>query len=595
MKRRSPAPTKAKAVAKVRRAVLKKKPAARKKSGTPGKETPSARQSTRANVRGHWVSQIELDQLETRLHEAQETLEAIRSGEVDAVVVSGPHGSQVYSLSSVERPYRVYVESMQEGAVTLSADGLILYCNQRFAGMLKLPLERVIGSPASDYLPPQTLAGFAGVVDQGEESVKQESTLRCSDQSVLSVHLSASPLSLEDQTVICLVVTDLTLQRNQEQMRLAKEVAERANLAKDSFIATLSHELRTPLTPALMALVALEREPDLSDGVRAELAMIRRNIELETRLIDDLLDLTRIANGKLELHPAPIDLHVVLARAVDICRVNIDAKQQRFSLQLHAHRSQTLGDAIRIQQVVWNILRNAVKFTPNGGAISLTTADAPDNRLEFKIKDSGIGFDPQDENRLFQAFEQSGRGITRQFGGLGLGLAISRSIVEAHGGSIRAYSGGPGMGATFTVSLPVHTAAGQAFAAPSSALAPASRRGHAILIVEDHPDTRATLKKLLERAGHRVTAASSGQQALVIAREEKFDLVISDLGLPDMTGNELMSQLRERHQLPGIAVSGYGMEEDVARSHEAGFLHHLTKPIEIERLAELIAAIAPQS
>jgi PAS domain S-box-containing protein len=552
------------------------------------KKTPV---SVTPSVHGHWVSKGELTQLRDKLKEAQETLDAIRSGEVDAVVVAGPRGSQIYSLSSVEQPYRVYVERMQEGAVTISADGLILYCNQRFAEMLKLPLQRVIGAPAAECLPESALAKISGVFGEDTEAVKYECELRCDDGSSLPVHLTASPLPLQDQTVICLVVTDLTGQRRQEELRTAKEVAERANLAKDSFLATLSHELRTPLTPALMSIMALEHEDALPQSVRSELAMIRRNIELETRLIDDLLDLTRIANGKLELHIAPIDLHAVLNRAVEICQANVDAKQQRLSVRLNARHAETMGDPVRLQQVLWNLLRNAVKFTPSGGAITVTTKNISDQRLQFEVQDTGMGFEPAAEQRLFQAFEQSGRGITQQFGGLGLGLAISRSIVEAHGGSIRGQSSGTGKGATFTVTLPLRAVTSRVPGSEALLASALPSQGREILIVEDHPDTRATLQRLLERAGHRVTAAKSGRHALEIAATARFDLVISDLGLPDMPGNALMTLLRERYQLPGIAVSGYGMEGDVSGSRQAGFVHHLTKPICIDRLKELIAAV----
>ncbi len=540
--------------------------------------------------RGLWVSREELSLVQNRLQEAQETLEAIRSGEVDAVVVSGPNGSQVYSLSSVEQPYRVYVERMQEGAVTISADGVVLYANQRFAEMLKMPLERVIGSPAEHYLPAEAVAIISEVIGEDHDTAKCECLLQGDDGGTTPVHLTASALPQDDQTVICLVVTDLTLQRGQEELRTAKEVAERANMAKDSFLAALSHELRTPLTPALMSLLALEREDELSDFVRAELTMIRRNIELETRLIDDLLDLTRIANGKLELHIAPMDLHGVLMRAVEICRPAIDGKQQHLILNLNARQTASSGDAVRLQQVLWNLLRNAVKFTLNGGTITVTSENTPDGRLQFEVQDTGIGFEPEAEAKLFVAFEQSGRGITRQFGGLGLGLTISRSIVEAHGGTICGHSEGPGTGAVFTVCLPLQeTARAIPIRTASPDAATSVRRGQEILIVEDHNDTRATLQRLLERRGYRVTAANSAEQALAEAGAGQFDLVISDLGLPDMTGNELMSLLRDRHGLPGIAVSGYGMEEDVARSRDAGFLHHLTKPIQLDRLAELIA------
>jgi PAS domain S-box-containing protein len=566
--------------------------AKRAKKSAPHAAGTKPRQTAPApGARGHWVTKEELTNVQDRLREAQETLEAIRSGEVDAVVVSGPNGSHVYSLSSVEQPYRVFVEHMQEGAVTISPEGVVLYANQRFADMLKLPLERVIGSRAEQCFPePAVSAIFRLVKDGSGATAKHECQLSCEDESRVPVHLSATILPRDAGSVICLVVTDLTVQRGQEELRLAKEVAERASLAKDSFLATLSHELRTPLTPALMSLLALEREDDLTDFVRAELSMIRRNIELETRLIDDLLDLTRIANGKLELHEAPVDLHAILSRASEICRPAVDAKQQRLILQLDARRTGMTGDAVRLQQVLWNLIRNAVKFTPQGGKIIVTSSNTPEGKFQFEVRDTGIGFEPDVEARLFQAFEQSDRAITRQFGGLGLGLAISRSIVEAHGGSIRGRSHGPGTGATFTVILPVQESAKKAPSHPTKkrgARAPAG--GHEILIVEDHIDTRTTLQRLLEHRGYRVTAADSAEQALAAAGQGRFDLVISDLGLPDMTGNELMAILRDRHNLAGIAVSGYGMEEDVARSREAGFVHHLTKPIHLDRLTDLIA------
>lgn len=564
-----------------------KKPApiGRKKSAAKPTVLPNAK------VKGHWVGKDELQRLRDQLVEAQETLDAIRSGEVDAVVVSGPNGSQIYSLSSVEQPYRVYVERMQEGAVTVSADGLILYANQRFAEMLKMPLEKVISAPAAEFLSGSALSRISGVFGEGEEAIKHECELKCEDGTELPVHLTASSLPLEDQMVICLVVTDLTLQRRHEELRLAKEVAERANLAKDSFLATLSHELRTPLTPALMSIVALEHEESLPLSVRSELTMIRRNIELETRLIDDLLDLTRIAHGKLELHLSPIDLHAVLSRAVEVCKAHFDAKQQRFSLKLGAENTWTMGDPVRIQQVLWNLLRNAVKFTPNGGSITVETKNPSSKVLELIVRDSGIGFDPAVGQKLFQAFEQSGRGITQQFGGLGLGLAISRSIVEAHGGHIHAKSSGTNKGAALTVALPLHTVPDSEHRSGSESKGQKPSTGHEILIVEDHGDTRATLQRLLERVGHKVTAAHSAEDALTLASASRFDLVISDLGLPDMPGNELMILLRDKYKLPGIAVSGYGMEEDVSSSREAGFIHHLTKPIRIERLKELITTI----
>ena len=544
-----------------------------------------------AETLGHWISKKELDRLQEQLQEARDTLEAIRSGEVDAVVVSGSKGNQIYSLTGAEQPYRVYVERMQEGAVTVSDKGLVLYCNQRYAEMVKAPLERVIGADILPHLSADSWEKVSSVFKMNQEAMKHEGTLQCGDGTKLPVHLTASLLPLQDQVVICLIVTDLSLQKRQEELRLAKEVAEEANLAKDNFLAALSHELRTPLTPALMALVSLERNQTLPDSVKEDISMIRANIELEARLIDDLLDLTRIVQGKLELNDEPLDVHALLLRAIDICRPDIEAKQQRLTLHIDAHCSKTTGDTVRIQQVMWNLIRNAVKFTPPGGSITISTQNVDEEKLRVCVEDSGIGFQSENAPKLFAAFEQNGRNITRQFGGLGLGLTISRSIMLAHGGSIQAESAGPKKGATFTIELPLRKSAHTSFPASSQSL---SSNGQVlrILLVENHDDTRMAIERLLRNLKHEVRSAGSAQEALELATQHEFDLVLSDLGLPDENGLELMSKLRDRFGLRGIAVTGYGMKEDIERSREAGFVHHLIKPIDPNQLGELVRKVA---
>ena len=544
-----------------------------------------------AETLGHWISKKELDRLQEQLQEARDTLEAIRSGEVDAVVVSGSKGNQIYSLTGAEQPYRVYVERMQEGAVTVSDKGLVLYCNQRYAEMVKAPLERVICAGILPHLSADSWEKVSSVFKMNQEAMKHEGTLQCGDGTKLPVHLTASLLPLQDQVVICLIVTDLSLQKRQEELRLAKEVAEEANLAKDNFLAALSHELRTPLTPALMALVLLERNQTLSDSVKEDISMIRANIELETRLIDDLLDLTRIVQGKLELNDEPLDVHALLLRAIDICRPDIEAKQQRLTLHIDAHCSKTTGDTVRIQQVMWNLIRNAVKFTPPGGSITISTQNVDEEKLRVCVEDSGIGFQSENAPKLFAAFEQNGRNITRQFGGLGLGLTISRSIMLAHGGSIQAESAGPKKGATFTIELPLRKSAHTSFPASSPSV---SSNGQVlrILLVENHDDTRMAIERLLRNLKHEVRSAGSAQEALELATQHEFDLVLSDLGLPDENGLELMSKLRDRFGLRGIAVTGYGMKEDIERSREAGFVHHLIKPIDPNQLGELVRKVA---
>lgn len=539
---------------------------------------------------GHWISAAEFSRLHDSLREAQETLDAIRSGEVDAVVVSGEKGNQIYSLSGAEHPYRIYVEKMQEGAVTVSSGALVLYCNQKFATMVQLPLERVIGSSLRPFLPPKVWRKISSVFNNRDGVVKHESDLLREDGSALPISLTANRLPIQDQKVMCLVVADLTEHRKLEKVRLDKEVAEKASRAKDAFLAALSHELRTPLTPVLMTAAALEQEAGLPSQLREPLALIRRNIELEARLIDDLLDLTRIATGKLELQGGKVDVHNLIANALEICRDEINAKAQSVSLHLDAASCLMEGDSVRLQQSMWNLIRNATKFTPRHGAIVIRTRNPAPDRILFEVQDNGIGFEPALGENIFQAFEQGGRHITRQFGGLGLGLAITRSIIEAHGGTIRAQSDGPNQGATFAFEIPLHpgrlplegSPASNADAAPPSA----SRQ---ILLVEDHQDTRTSLEYLLKQARHEVKCAATAQEALKLAAEHHFDLVISDIGLPDKNGLELMQLLKQQYDLDGIGLSGYGMEEDLIKGKASGFLEYLVKPVRFEKLKQAIA------
>jgi PAS domain S-box-containing protein len=544
---------------------------------------------------GRWVSEVELRQLHSSLLEAQETLDAIRNGEVDAIVATG---NRIYSLTGAEHPYRVYVEQMQEGAVTVAADGLILYCNQRFADMVGAPLEGVISSVIHSYLSVESWGKISPIVVGAEPVVKHEGVLRGRSGQEIPVNFTASRLSLSDQNVICLVVTDLTLQKLDEELRLAKEVAERANLAKDGFLATLSHELRTPLTPALMAVSALQQDQSLSSRVQTDLAMIGRNILLETRLIDDLLDLTRITHNKLDLLEMPLDLHSALRNAIDVCALDLEARKLDLSLNLAANKTDTVGDIVRLQQVFWNIIRNAVKFTPVGGSIRISTSNPEPAKFRVTIADSGIGFEPADAVKLFESFKQVGPDVTRRRGGLGLGLTISRAIVNGHQGRIWGESEGLNRGAFFYVELPLHGSAPPSTSTgeSSSELAAAGLR---ILLVEDHDDTRLIFKMILAQKGHFVETAASGGEALTLAGQQPFDLVISDLGLPDFSGIELMNILRERYSLRGVAVSGYGMDEDIQRSKAAGFDYHVTKPADpakIQRLlAEVMREIGPSS
>jgi CheY-like chemotaxis protein/anti-sigma regulatory factor (Ser/Thr protein kinase) len=355
-------------------------------------------------------------------------------------------------------------------------------------------------------------------------------------------------------------------------------------------LAVLSHELRTPLTPILALASLLARDEKLPAGFKDDLEMIRRNVELEARLIDDLLDLTRITQNKLRLFRQRVNVHELIRHVIEMCEMELRAKHIRFTRQLDADQCEVLADPARLQQVLWNLLKNAIKFTPEGGSISIES-EIEGDRLTIRVIDNGIGIDSQTLPKLFNAFEQGSATVTRQFGGLGLGLAISKALIDAHGGKLEARSQGIGRGATFSIELPLHSrqqSSDSSGPASSPKVTPQTLR---ILLVEDHSDTQQMMARLLESAGHRVQTADCVNRALNVAASAQFDLVISDLGLPDGSGLDLMHQLRTRHGICGIALSGYGMEHDVQRSRAAGFAHHLTKPITPDRLEAAICQV----
>lgn len=379
---------------------------------------------------------------------------------------------------------------------------------------------------------------------------------------------------------------------SEQQLAAAKAAAEAGSRAKDDFLAALSHELRTPLNPVLLVAGEAERNPDLPPAVRADFAAIRRNIELEARLIDDLLDLTRITRGKLRLERQVLDAHELLRACVGFVHPDIEAHGLQFTLGLKAVEHWVEADPVRLQQVFWNVLRNAVKFSMAGGDVSLRTTNR-EGRFVVEITDTGIGIAAADLPKIFEAFQQGSNG--NSFGGLGLGLAITRALVEQHGGCITAESPGRGLGSTFRLEFPLAVspasrASGQAGATGEKA--PVRQTAKRILLVEDHEDTRETLARLLVRRGHQVSPAGTLRAARALAASGDFDVVISDLGLPDGEGTELLAYFANSGRKPlSIAMTGFGMEEDIQRTLAAGFVAHMTKPINMADLDRLLAMV----
>jgi signal transduction histidine kinase len=375
----------------------------------------------------------------------------------------------------------------------------------------------------------------------------------------------------------------------------AERTARVASQAKDQFIAILSHELRTPLTPVLAAVTALHGRQDLPEHLHRICEMVRRNVQTEARLIDDLLDVTRITQRKMRLDRQPTDVHELVRDTLEMLGPDIAAKHLTVGVFLEAERHNAAADAVRLKQVFWNLLRNAVKFTPEGGRIEVRSWNNVSTRapsLHVEVSDNGAGFDPNAVSRLFEPFEQ-GEGTTERHGGLGLGLAICRGVMELHGGTIAASSPGPGRGARFVIDIDaIDRVAAPVPAPPPVADHPTSQGHHPrILLVEDDPDTAEMLGELLEEAGYEVHRVRSAKAAMA-SDLDNVDLVISDIGLPEVSGLDMMRDLRRTHPIKGVALSGYGTEADIAASEEAGFSAHLTKPVEFDHLLETIRRVS---
>jgi hypothetical protein len=402
------------------------------------------------------------------------------------------------------------------------------------------------------------------------------------------------------------VATDVTASRlAADELRKLKESAERANRAKDHFLAVLSHELRTPLTPVLATVQDMLRDRGIPSEMAERLDIIHRNVELEARLIDDLLDLTRISRGKMELQRSDVDVHQILEHALRTCDEDFRSKNISVHVSLKATRTHVMGDRGRLLQIFWNVLKNAAKFTPSGQSVEVHTNDAPDHLIRIDVRDTGIGIEPATLNSIFNAFEQGSITTTRKYGGLGLGLSISKTLVELHGGAITAMSDGIGQGACFTLEFPAETASKSPHRAPEAGASmvehlnadrPMSSRR--LLLIEDHPDTCQVMQRLLRSAGYEVTAAETLAAALRACKDtpKPFDIVVSDLGLPDGSGLDFIRQFRiSCPDTPAIALSGFGMEDDRLRSLDAGFVAHMTKPVDLSALQSKIEEVISQA
>ncbi|MEO6994536.1 MAG: PAS domain-containing protein [Lacunisphaera sp.] len=517
-------------------------------------------------------------------------------------------------LRQSESRFRQIADTMPQIVWGAGTDGVLDYYNRQWFEYVGLPENDFEGARWDKYIHPDdlpvTYETWMAALETGQP-YQIEFRVRNSEGNYRLFLTRALPIRDSQGKIVrwfgtCTDIQDRKVLHEEnlkiiKREREARMASENAGRMKDDFLATLSHELRTPLNPVLLLAGEAVANKSLPAEIRADFETIAKNVALEARLIDDLLDLTRITRGKMAISVEPTDLHTVIMDAIANVAPENAEKQIKLITHFSATSSIVIGDPVRLQQVFWNILRNSAKFTPKGGTVTVTSGVIPENQhIEIRITDTGMGMSEEELSRLFNAFTQgdhAGNSGSHRFGGLGLGLAISRMLVELHSGRILGASEGLGRGSTFTVQIPLTTESQkQKFVgntSPFPKLAESQTlRPTRILLVEDHEPTRVSLRQLLIRRHYDVTEAGSVTEAVAIASTQKFDLLVTDIGLPDGDGYQLMRAIRADYEIKGIALTGYGMEEDIERSRLAGFATHLTKPIQIQALDEALASAA---
>lgn len=505
-----------------------------------------------------------------------------------------------FAVQDTAEQFHILVDSVEEYAIyMLDPNGNVITWNTGAENIKGYSAEEIIGKNfAAFYTAEDVAAGKPQrnlreaarrgyIRDQGLRVRKDGSTF---EAEVVITALRDETGELRGFSKVTRDNTDVIRSREFEAEKIA---ALKAGKAKDDFLAALSHELRTPLTPALAAATYLQDNAEkLPPEFAEDIEIIKRNVKLQARLIDDLLDLTRIARGKLYLELEDCDAHTVIRNALETASSAIAAKKLKVATRLEAKQYHIRADCIRLQQVFWNLINNAVKFTAEGGEISISTCNDKAGHFNFEIADTGIGIEPQRLAALFQPFEQADPSITRQFGGLGLGLAISKRIVDLHRGTIEAESRGRSFGATFKVTLEALPAEAKKRGLNKRTTGKTCKPLR-ILLVEDHQDTRRALSRLLIHFGHKVVTADNVHSAMKIIDSDHIDVLLCDIGLPDGSGYDVISQARSTRQIKGVALTGFGTDGDIRRSKEAGFDFHLVKPINFQELETVLEQLTP--
>jgi two-component system, sensor histidine kinase len=537
------------------------------------------------------VDDLSLEELRERLAEAEGNLAAIYSGEIDALLLSDERGERrVYTLRSADAPYRALVERMQEGAATLSVGGDVVYCNQRFADLVRLPLEQVFGAPIGRFLPPAEGEILRAMLEHG--SGRYQTHLMLNGREATEVQVTLSSIVLEDVEHRTLILSDIS--------SLAR--AQRENRSKDEFLAMLAHELRNPLGAIQGAVHALTlMNQNAEPMAQRATGIIKRQVVHMARLVDDLLDVGRAVTGKIVLKRTPFNLAEAVKSQITTIASGNPNNQGR--IDLVSEPVWVHGDVVRLEQIAGNLISNALKFTRGDGVVSVFVGRDGDDAV-LRVADQGIGIPADMLPKIFDLFVQAHHTIDRSRGGLGIGLTLVRRLAEMHGGTVDAASDGEGKGATFTVRLP--TVAAPKAEANCNALAGncldlrrtfESRR---VLLVDDNHDSREMYRTVLLAHGHNVSEAPDGEHALALLQKmteaDALDVAFIDIGLPGgMDGYELARRIR-KHPLGAnirlVALTGYGFPEDRLLSKQAGFVKHLVKPVEPDALHKELNAVA---
>jgi PAS domain S-box-containing protein len=521
--------------------------------------------------------------------------------------VHSPADAPALGFLSSDLLLAAIVDSSDDAIVSKNLDGTITSWNRGAERIFGYPAQEMIGQPILRLIPPDRLQEEPEIISRirrGERVDHFETVRIRKDGTLVDVSLTISPVKNEIGIIVgaSKIARDISDQKRAlEKLAEANEALTRADRLKADFISTLSHELRTPLT-AIAGWIDILRDGATPEELAQGLTVIERNVRAQSQLIDDLLDMSRIESGKLILDIQRLDLPPVLTAAIDSVRPTAQAKGVQLTSTFSSIGLAVMADRNRLQQIVWNLLINAIKFTPAGGHVHVDLRKVH-SHVEISVTDTGAGIPLNFLNHIFERFSQADASSTRRHGGLGLGLAIVKHLVELHGGSVQARSQGKDLGATFIVSLPLiplHQAPDRGLGDGRNASLDAQfeqpdLRGISVLSVDDEPDSAEVVRLILQRGGASVRTVRSMDEALAAFADFRPDVVLTDIGMPDHDGYEFINRLRALpggRAVPAVALTALARSEDRTRALRAGFQMHVAKPVEATELVAVVRSLA---